>query len=87
MERVAVVGCGLMGSGIAEVCARAGVATVVLEVSQELLERGQSRIIQSLSRAVANDHAGRVGQAAAPTKTQNRSWAPTRDPAASVPIP
>ncbi|MEE8143712.1 MAG: 3-hydroxybutyryl-CoA dehydrogenase [Planctomycetota bacterium] len=53
MERVAVVGCGLMGSGIAEVCARAGVATVVLEVSQELLERGQSRIIQSLSRAVA----------------------------------
>ena len=32
IERVGVVGCGLMGSGIAEVCARAGLDTVVREV-------------------------------------------------------
>jgi len=52
MQRVGVVGCGLMGSGIAEVCARAGYQVVVREVSQELLQRGLERIEASLRRAV-----------------------------------
>ncbi len=52
IQRVGVVGCGLMGSGIAEVCARAGYQVVVREVSQELLERGLERIEASLRRAV-----------------------------------
>ena len=52
MERVGVVGCGLMGSGIAEVTARAGVQVVVLEIDVEALERGRDRIEKSLSRAV-----------------------------------
>ncbi|MEM1178960.1 MAG: 3-hydroxyacyl-CoA dehydrogenase NAD-binding domain-containing protein, partial [Acidobacteriota bacterium] len=40
IKKVGVVGCGLMGSGIAEVCARAGLSVVIREVSDELLEKG-----------------------------------------------
>lgn len=50
--RVGVVGCGLMGSGIAEVCARAGYDVVVQEVNEELLQRGLGRVEKSLSVAV-----------------------------------
>ncbi len=52
IQRVGVVGCGLMGSGIAEVCARAGYQVVVREVSEELLQAGLRRIEQSMARAV-----------------------------------
>src|SRR3970282_1526868 len=52
IQRVGVVGCGLMGSGIAEVCARAGDQVIVREVNQELLQRGLGRIEGSLHRAV-----------------------------------
>jgi 3-hydroxybutyryl-CoA dehydrogenase len=52
MERVGVVGCGLMGSGIAEVTARAGAHVLVLEQDADALERGQERVERSLSRAV-----------------------------------
>lgn len=52
IKRVGVVGCGLMGSGIAEVCARAGYDVRVREVSQELTERGLERIRASMRRAV-----------------------------------
>lgn len=54
IERVGVVGCGLMGSGIAEVCARAGLDVVVTEVSEDALKAGQARIEKSLARAVRN---------------------------------
>ena len=40
IKKVGVLGCGLMGSGIAQVCAQAGYDTVVREVSDELLNRG-----------------------------------------------
>ncbi len=60
MERVGVVGCGLMGSGIAEVCARAGLDVVVVEADPEALERGSGRIETSLGRAVA---AGKLEEA------------------------
>ncbi|MFQ5349181.1 MAG: 3-hydroxyacyl-CoA dehydrogenase family protein [Thermoanaerobaculia bacterium] len=53
ISRVAVLGCGLMGSGIAEVCARAGLETTVREVDDELLEAGLGRIRKSLGRAAA----------------------------------
>jgi 3-hydroxybutyryl-CoA dehydrogenase len=53
IERVGVVGCGLMGSGIAEVCARAGYPTRVREVSEELTNKGVSRIGASLGKGVA----------------------------------
>ena len=52
IEKVGVLGCGLMGSGIAEVCARAGLQTVVREVDAGFLEQGLARISRSLDRAV-----------------------------------
>jgi len=52
VRTVGVVGCGLMGSGISEVVARAGQIAVVLETSDELVERGRQRIETSTLRAV-----------------------------------
>jgi len=49
---VGVLGAGLMGSGIAEICARAGYDTVVREVSPELADKGLRRIQGSMARAV-----------------------------------
>jgi len=52
IQRVAVVGCGLMGSGIAQVCAAAGYETVVREVAPELMEKGLKGIEKNLARLV-----------------------------------
>jgi 3-hydroxybutyryl-CoA dehydrogenase len=52
IKRVGILGCGLMGSGIAEVAARAGNDVVVREVTEDLLEKGVGRIEKSLGRAV-----------------------------------
>ncbi|MGZ9935753.1 3-hydroxybutyryl-CoA dehydrogenase [Streptomyces sp. NC-S4] len=54
VERVGIVGCGLMGSGIAEVCARAGRDVVVLEASGPAAAAGLERISRSLARAAAS---------------------------------
>ena len=53
ITRVGVVGCGLMGAGIAEVCARAGLDVLVREVDDDALERGKTRLAGSLAKAVA----------------------------------
>lgn len=53
IERVGVVGCGLMGSGIAEVVAKCGYTVIVREQSHELLNSGMKRLTDSLDRAVA----------------------------------
>jgi 3-hydroxybutyryl-CoA dehydrogenase len=52
IRKVGVLGAGLMGSGIAEVAARAGYETVVREVTDELTDRGLGKIRGSLDRAV-----------------------------------
>jgi 3-hydroxybutyryl-CoA dehydrogenase len=52
IRKVGVLGCGLMGAGIAEVAARAGFDTVVREVSEEVVEKGLARIRASLDKAV-----------------------------------
>jgi 3-hydroxybutyryl-CoA dehydrogenase len=52
IQRVGVVGCGLMGSGIAEVCARAGVDVTVLEIDADALIAGEERIRRSFAKAV-----------------------------------
>ncbi len=51
--KVGVVGCGLMGSGIAEVCIKSGHETIVREINQELLEAGLNRLRGSLEKVVA----------------------------------
>jgi 3-hydroxybutyryl-CoA dehydrogenase len=50
IRRVGVVGCGLMGSGIAQVSAQAGFPTVVMEVSDELLQKGLGNVRKSLAK-------------------------------------
>ncbi len=50
IRKVGVVGCGLMGSGIAQVAAAAGFETVVREVSAELLDKGLKSIEKNLNR-------------------------------------
>ncbi|MFD3439503.1 3-hydroxybutyryl-CoA dehydrogenase [Streptomyces sp. NPDC058685] len=52
IERVGIVGCGLMGSGIAEVCARAGRDVVVVESDDTAADAGRRRITASLDRAL-----------------------------------
>ena len=54
MERIGVIGCGLMGSGIAEICARAGADVMVIERNADALAQGQARVERSLERAVAS---------------------------------
>ena len=53
IQRVGVVGCGLMGSGIAEVCARKGRSVTVVELDPGALARGRNRIEASIRRAVS----------------------------------
>ncbi len=50
IQRIGVVGCGLMGAGIAQVSAQSGFTTVVREVSMELLEKGIKSIEKNLAR-------------------------------------
>src|SRR5271170_5484494 len=52
IQKVGVVGCGLMGSGIAQVCAASGFTTVVREVSPEIVEKGLKSIEKNLARLV-----------------------------------
>lgn len=62
MQHVGVVGCGLMGAGIAEVCARAGLDVVVAESSDAAAAAGRKRLTSSLERAEAK---GKIDSAAA----------------------
>jgi len=52
IKRVAVLGCGLMGSGIAEVSAKAGYETWVREIDDKLVAKGKGNIEKSLGKAV-----------------------------------
>jgi 3-hydroxybutyryl-CoA dehydrogenase len=55
IERVGVVGCGLMGHGIAQICAQTGWEVVVREVDREQLDKGIARIEKQLARAVERE--------------------------------
>lgn len=55
VETVGVVGCGLMGSGIAEVCATNGLDVTVVESDIAALEVGQHRISKSIAKAVSRN--------------------------------
>lgn len=52
INRVAVLGCGLMGSGIAQVCAQAGRQVTVIEVSEDYLNKGMGGITRQLGKMV-----------------------------------
>jgi 3-hydroxybutyryl-CoA dehydrogenase len=52
VKRVGVIGCGVMGAGIVEVSARAGLDVVYLEATPDLVERGRQRLEASLGRAL-----------------------------------
>lgn len=66
IEKVGVVGCGLMGSGIAQVAAQAGYPVVVREVSEQLVEKGLKSIEKNLGRLVEK------GTMSAPDRDQAR---------------
>ena len=65
MTSVGVVGCGLMGSGIAQVVAQAGLETTVVEADQTLLDRGVATIRRSLDGLVEKGRLGAAGRDAA----------------------
>jgi 3-hydroxybutyryl-CoA dehydrogenase len=52
VRKVGVVGCGVMGAGIVEVCARLGLDVLYVEAGPDLVERGRNRIEASTLRAV-----------------------------------
>lgn len=52
MQTIGVVGCGLMGRGIAQICAQAGYKTFVLETDQKFLDKGLGEIDKQLGKAV-----------------------------------
>ena len=74
IKRVGVLGCGLMGSGIAQVCEAAGYKTTVREVSQILLDNGIGRIQKFVEDGVAK---GKVTAAARDTTLGNLSGTTT----------
>ena len=59
IKKVGVVGCGLMGSGIAQVCAQSGYQVVVSEINNELLNKGLASINSFLTKSVDK---GRISQ-------------------------
>jgi len=52
VRTIGVVGCGIMGSGIVEVCAKAGFQVITVEVNDEAMARGRRRVETSMARAV-----------------------------------
>jgi 3-hydroxybutyryl-CoA dehydrogenase len=60
IRTVGVIGCGLMGSGIAQVCAQKGYRTVVREMNDDVLQKGLDRVRGFLAEGVKR---GKVAQA------------------------
>ena len=56
IKKVGVIGCGLMGSGIAQTAAGAGFETTVREVSEELIQKGFTSIERSLEKMFIRQH-------------------------------
>ena len=76
IKTVGVLGCGLMGSGIAQVCAAAGYKTIVREVEQGFLDKGLGRVRKFLTDGVEK---GKVTAEAKETTLSNLSGTTTFD--------
>src|SRR5258708_39385663 len=74
IKTVGVLGCGLMGSGIAQVCAASGYKTIVREVGDVLLQKGLGRVKKFLDDGVAK---GKVSSEARDTTLANLSGTTT----------
>jgi 3-hydroxybutyryl-CoA dehydrogenase len=61
ISKVGVVGCGLMGHGISQICSQAGWDVVVCEVDQAALDQGMAKIQKQLARAVEKGRMERAG--------------------------
>ena len=59
IKTVGVLGCGLMGAGIAQVSAGAGFKTIVLEVNEDVLTKGLGRVEKFLTDGVAKGRSPR----------------------------
>ena len=62
ISKVGVLGCGLMGHGISQICAQVGWEVVVREIDQAALDKGLGKIEKQLARAVEK---GRMAQSEA----------------------
>jgi 3-hydroxybutyryl-CoA dehydrogenase len=71
IRKVGVVGCGLMGSGIAEIAAKAGCSVVIREVDDALLKKGRGRVEGSLAKAVEK---GKLDPAARDALVAKFAW-------------
>jgi 3-hydroxybutyryl-CoA dehydrogenase len=80
MKTVGVLGCGLMGAGIAQVCAQSGYKTIVREVEESFLKKGLGRIDKFLSDGVAK---GKVAPGVRETTLGNLSGTTKLDDLAS----
>lgn len=65
VKTVGVIGCGIMGSGIVEVCAKAGLGVTFVEADEEARDRGHQAIERSMARAVERGKLDDAARAAA----------------------
>ncbi len=70
ISKVGVIGCGLMGHGITQICAQAGWDVVVRESSQERLDAGLGQIEKQLARALEKGKASQEDADAARARIQ-----------------
>lgn len=81
ITEVAVLGCGLMGSGIAQVCAQAGRSVTIIEVSEEYLNKGLAGINKQLGKMVekgklsSEDRDATVGRLRGSTRLEDAAGA------------
>ena len=71
IRKVGVVGCGLMGGGIAQTCAQSGYETVVCEVTQPLLDKGMARIYAAWDMMASK---GKLSQGQVDREPQPTAW-------------
>src|SRR6476659_3739042 len=75
LNRVVVLGCGLMGSGIAQVCALAEREVTVIEVSEEYLNKGIGSITRQLGKLTAEDRDKTLGRIRGATRLEDAASA------------